>query len=102
MWEEEAKKYLESLTTQSDSISKWDLDDREEIMVKDNNSIIDWANVILKERLFCKDRSLRVQDIISAKNDAFRQNQIILGKGEDAFDTRKLIPAVINIQIINN
>ena len=83
------------------SLHKCTPEERDKIMIEENNEIINSSNVILKERLKAKDWSLRVQDIISVKNDAFRQNQTIQGKDDDLLDNRKLIPAVINIQINN-
>ena len=73
--------------------------DEDTQMIESNQSIIDQANKLLLERLRYGDDSLRLQDIVSMKTEAFKQNQTLKWFGEDAPD---LIPSIINIQIINN
>ena len=73
--------------------------DEDTQMIESNQSIIDQANKLLLERLRYGDDSLRAQDIVSMKAEAFKQYQTLKWFGEDAPD---LIPSIINIQIINN
>ena len=92
--DQEAQDFINSLTTpQTTSLTS-------ETLLQDNEEIIKHANDILIERLKHKDGSLRVQDIVSAKESAFKQNQKILWLDDD--DKIDLIPATINIQVINN
>ena len=70
----EAQEYIQSLTTPETDISLSESSN----LLKDNEEIIKHANDILIERLKHKDGSLRVQDIVSAKESAFKQNQKIL------------------------
>ena len=76
--------------------------DEDSKMMEDNQSIIDQANKLLLERLRYGDDSLRPQDIISMKSEAFKENRMLKGGEEEEIDVRKLIPSTINIQIINN
>jgi len=67
--------------------------------INKNQAIIDAANKLIKTRIEYDD-DLRLSDVISAKSEAFKQIRILEGNNDD-FDTSKLIPAVINIQINN-
>lgn len=97
--EEKALQYLNSLKWPETSLTKTDDD---ETIIRRNIKLINAADRILIDRLEAEDASLRVQDIISIKDWAFRHNQILKNWDEDNVDYRKLIPSVINIQIINN
>ena len=86
------------LTTPETSSLTWT--SNEEDQLKRNNKIMQLADQTILERLEYWDGSLRVQDIISAKSEAFKQNQKILWLDQD--DNKQLIPSTIQIQIINN
>ena len=95
--EKEALAYLESLQTPDTSLS---IDEfSEEFTLSQNDKIIKEADRLLLERLENSDGSLRITDIVSAKDSAFKLNRAILGKWDD---WPQLIPSIINIQIINN
>ena len=51
--------------------------DEDNKMIESNQSIIDHANKLLLERLRYGDESLRPQDIVSMKTEAFKQNQTL-------------------------
>jgi len=107
MTDEEAKNFLNSLTpteiktTPDLSLHNWDFSTEEEVSLNYNRKIIRGADKILLDRLDNSDWSLALKDIVQMKSEAFRQNQSILGKTEVEVDHRKLIPAIINIQINN-
>lgn len=86
----------QSLTTPQTSSLTWA---SEEAYIKRNEEIIRLADDAILERLEYNDGSLRIQDIISAKSEAFKENQRILWVWEEE---KQLIPSQINIQIINN
>lgn len=102
--EEEAELFLQSLEQNQNptTTSLYTDEDYEEDMIKKNQSIIDFANEILIDRLSNGDGSLQVKDLVSLKMESFKQNQILKGRGENTQDFSKLIPTQINIQIINN
>lgn len=108
MNEEEAGRYLEWINKEiivpQKNESPWSLHIRgisEDRMLVKNQGIIDSANELLLDRLENGDGSLRVSDIVNMKTEAFKQNQSLQGV-DDVVDSTKLIPSVINIQIINN
>lgn len=102
--EQEAQHFLDSFSQKRPDETSLSIngDRSDEIMIRRNQKIIDWSNKLLQERLDASDWSLQVKDIIQMRSDSFKQNQSLKGRGEDVVDTRKLIPSVINIQIINN
>lgn len=72
---------------------------QEDIITK-NNEIIRYADKNIIERLKYSDASLKLSEITQAKQAAFQQNAKLLGLEDD--NNKQLIPAQINIQIINN
>ena len=108
--EKEAQAFLDSLeiTPQKKSlpdslhIGDNDEEDPDKGMIRTNQAIIDASNRIQLERLEAGDSSLRSQDLVGMKADAFKQNEILKWHWEEVQDMRKLIPSTINIQIINN
>ena len=98
--DKEAEAYLDSLTptttTSTDLSTKVD----DNYILEQNNRIIQAADNFLLERLENGDASLRTNDVISAKDTAFKQNSKILWISDG--DEKQLIPSQINIQIINN
>lgn len=99
--EEEAEKFLLSLEKNSLTTSLYTEEDVEKEMIEKNQSIIDYANEILIDRLSNGDSSLRVADLVSIKTEAFKQNQVLKGRDENVIDKSKLIPTNIYIQINN-
>lgn len=97
--EEEAQQYLQNLSKTEDSLSIWEFSSEEERTLKQNKNIIKHADTLLIDRIKSQDWSLRLTDVISAKDSAFKQNRLIEGKNDG---WPQLIPSVINIQIINN
>lgn len=94
----------QSLTTPETSSLTWVSEANSSISedeyLRRNEKIISLADDAILERLEYNDGSLRIQDIISAKSEAFKQNSKILWLDKE--DDRQLIPSQINIQIINN
>ena len=101
MTEQEAELFLSSLEAaeKTDPPSIYIDDDTR--MIKQNQEIIDTGKEMMLERFKHNDSSLRVQDINAITSEAFKQNQQLQGNSED-YDSSKLIPTQINIQIINN
>ncbi len=105
--EEEALEYLNTISNTDNSLDKTDslwglLDSKDIAMIRDNEDIINKSNKILLDRLNNDDESLSIKDIIQAKSEAFKNNQVIKWLESDSIDTKKLIPTTINIQINNN
>ena len=91
--DKDAKAYLDTLSSIDDP------SDKESFTIRQNERIIKASDELLLERLESKDGSLRITDIVSAKDSAFKNNQKI--KGLDVSDIQ-LIPANITINIQNN
>ena len=68
----EADAYLQSIQPNANANTK------EQYTIKQNEEIIKLADDTIIERLKYTDSSLRITDIVSAKESAFRQNQKIL------------------------
>lgn len=108
--QEQAQEYLEkyvdnSFLVEKKSISKIDknnsrYEDFDLYMLEKNQEIIELADECLLERLKNNDFTIKSSDIINAKETAFKQIRSI--KGIDDWENRQLIPATINIQVINN
>jgi len=96
--EQEAEAFINSFqeteTTPETDLSIW-----EDYTLRQNEKIIKFADQRLLERLEYADGSLRISDIVSAKESAFKQNQKIMWLWDE---WPQLIPSTINIQIINN
>ena len=83
--EKEAQAFLDSLEIipqkkslpDSLHIGDEDEEDPDKGMIKTNQAIIDASNDLLLERLDAGDASLRPQDIVGMKAEAFKQNQIL-------------------------
>ncbi len=91
--DKDAKAYLDTLSSIDDP------SDKESFTIRQNERIIKASDELLLDRLESKDGSLRITDIVSAKDSAFKNNQKI--KGLDVSDIQ-LIPANITINIQNN
>ena len=96
--EQQAEEYLNSLSQTS---TAQDLSIPNELFtIQQNEKIIKLADSNLIERLEHMDWSLKVSDIVSAKDAAFRHNLKLLWLDEDK--DKQLIPANITINIVNN
>jgi len=71
----------------------------EDYTIRQNERIIKAADNLVLERMENKDGSLRLGEVIQAKDVAFKHNQKIQWIGDE---WPQLIPSQINIQIINN
>ena len=92
-WSQELGKTTQTLTTpQIQSID-------EDYTIRQNERIIRAADDILLDRMENWDTSLRLTDVISAKESAFKQNRVLSGHDDEK---DQLIPSVINIAVINN
>ncbi len=103
--EQAAAAYLESFKNPPStrlSLHNRDNKKKDEELIRDNDLIISSSSKILRERLSAGDGSLQAKEIIQMRSDAFKQNQALLGRWDSIIDPRKLIPSVINIQVINN
>lgn len=79
--EQEAQAYLDQFSTNEDTdiITL----DRSEIIKRENNIIIKHANDLILERIKGKDWSLKLSEVIAAKDTSFKQNQLIEGKATE-------------------
>lgn len=104
--EQEAELFLKSLEPtpqiKNPPTTNLSTEETDSKALRSNQRIIDGANKILMDRLDSQDSSLQVKDIVSMKSDAFKQNQVIKWMDPDELDYKKIIPSVINIQVINN
>ena len=91
--EELATQYLDSLEEFSLALT-W-----EALQIQKNENIIEVANDLIKERLSNDIWALKLTDIVSAKDNAFKQLRVLQWKDTESL---QLIPTQINIQIINN
>ena len=73
--ETEASAYLASLNPSSEIAP---LTTKEEKTISQNERIIEAADTLLLDRLENADGSLRITDIVSAKDSAFKLNQKLL------------------------
>lgn len=106
--DQEAQDFLNSLSSTPkteviipDEISEHWLKGKAKKTFEENERIITKSNKLLIDKLEEWDE-VSIKDIIQMKAEAFKNNQSLLGKDDEAVDTRKLIPSTINIQIINN
>lgn len=95
--EQQAEEFMQSLQTPSTPETTSSLS--EDYTLRQNEKIIKFADQRLLERLEYADGSLRITDIVSAKDAAFKQNQKIMWLWDE---WPQLIPSVINISIIQN
>ena len=85
--EREAQEYLDSLQTEltpirtETSLHIWT--SKEEFTIKQNERIIKAADVMLLDRLENQDGSLKLSEVIGAKDSAFRTNSLIQGKATE-------------------
>jgi len=95
--ESDAAAYLASIGSSTEVVP---LTTKEDHTISQNDRIIKAADTLLLDRLENWDGSLRITDIVSAKDSAFKLNQKLLGLDDQS--NNQLIPSVINISIINN
>jgi len=98
--EQEAQQFLDSFQDDPTDISLTEDTSSELYTIKQNERIINLADKNLIERLEHQDWSLRITDIVSAKDSAFKSNLKLLGLDDDK--NTQLIPANITINIVNN
>lgn len=80
---QEAEDFLESLTTPQTSFSLEETIDPSERILQENNTLIDECNDLILERVRNQDASLRLSEVITAKDTAFKQNQLIQNKATE-------------------
>ncbi len=88
--EKEAEEYLHSLSkitpaspTEKPIINNGLLKDDMDDIMSNNFDLIEGCNKLLRDRIMNDDASLTLKDLISAKDTAFKQNQLIMGRATE-------------------
>jgi len=69
---------IDPITPTEDSLLRRTFSQTEvDYMIEKNNKLIDLCNDLLEERISNGDMTLKMSEIVSAKDTAFRQNQLL-------------------------
>ena len=79
--EMEAAQFLEGLTTTTSSELTTTLTDDQ--IIEKNNKLIEMCNNFIVDRIESQDPWVKVSEVTSAKDTAFKQNQLLKGKATD-------------------